>query len=312
MSNKLQELVNLLMKEYFANAPANESLDEAAEESGTKKFASIEEAKNYISSLPEGSDISIDCNDDGSEWYVNEGFTNESCDDKELEECGSVDNVMEETGNELTEALLKVKQLEKDNLSLQEKLSVCNAKEVQLGEELKRYKASTANLSKSAKKAKALDESMKSYTDELDKKDKLIESLKNDASLVNELNDKVQKLEEELNLKSANVSELNETLNRYRSSLKSTRELYLEALVNAYGLDINEVRSKLTESYKNKDIKNVCDSLLQEKRNLSKLPFKLNESGVKLTAKSTKKDARPSFFDDDNTESLLNLINNIR
>ena len=301
-----------LMKIYDILDDQGQVMDETAEESSPKKFASIEEAKNYISSLPEGLEISIDCNDDGSEWYVNEGFTNESCDDKELEECGSVDNVMEETGNELTEALLKVKQLEKDNLSLQEKLSVCNAKEVQLGEELKRYKASTASLSESAKKAKALDESMKSYTDELDKKDKLIESLKNDASLVNELNDKVQKLEEELNLKSANVSELNETLNRYRSSLKSTRELYLEALVNAYGLDINEVRSKLTESYKNKDIKNVCDSLLQEKRNLSKLPFKLNESGVKLTAKSTKKDARPSFFDDDNTESLLNLINNIR
>ena len=301
-----------LMKIYDILDDQGQVMDETAEEPGPKKFASIEEAKEYISSLPEGLEISIDCNDDGSEWYVNEGFTNESCDDKELEECGSVDNVMEETGNELTEALLKVKQLEKDNLSLQEKLSVCNAKEVQLGEELKRYKASTASLSESAKKAKALDESMKSYTEELDKKDKLIESLKNDASLVNELNEKVQKLEEELNLKSANVSELNETLNRYRSSLKSTRELYLEALVNAYGLDINEVRSKLTESYKNKDIKNVCDSLLQEKRNLSKLPFKLNESGVKLTAKSTKKDARPSFFDDDNTESLLNLINNIR
>ncbi len=140
----------------------------------------------------------------------------------------------------------------------------------------------------------------------------MIESLKNDASLVNELNEKVQKLEEELDLKIANVDKLNETLNRYRSSLKSTRELYLEALVNAYGLDIDEVRSRLTESYKNTDIKKVCDSLLQEKRNLSKLPFVLNEN-VKLKAKSTKKEVtRPSFYDDDNTESLLNLINNIK
>lgn len=287
-------------------------ITEAEEESGPKKFASVEEAKEYIASLPQGADISIDCNEDGSEWYVNEGFTNESCDDKELEECGPVDNVMEETGNELTEALLKIKQLEKDNLSLQEKLSVCNAKEVQLGEELKRYKASTASLSESAKKAKALDESMKSYTEELNKKDELIESLKNDASLVNELNEKVQKLEEELNLKIANVDQLNETLNRYRSSLKSTRELYLEALVNAYGLDIDEVRSRLTESYKNTDIKRVCDTLLQEKRNLSKLPFKLNK-GVKLKAKSTKREVtRSNFYDDDNTESLLNLINNIK
>ena len=312
------------IKKIFDLLDSQGQLMNEAKERGVKKFDNAEDAREYIMSLPDDVEPRMDAfeeeNEDGSittwyevyAWEDKDESISENCDDKELEECGPVDNVMVNQTEELTEALLKVKELEKDNLSLQEKLSVCNAKEVQLGEELKKYKASTASLSESAKQAKALTESVKTYTKELNEKDQIIESLKKDASLVEGLNDRVQQLEEELNRKSAEVSKVNETLNRYRSSLKSTRELYLEALSNAYGLDINEVRSRLTESYKNKDIQRVCDDLLEEKRNLSKLPFALTEN-VRVQAKSNKKDVQKgkaySFYDDDNTESLLNLIN---
>lgn len=269
---------------------------------------SAEDLANKLSDIAEmfnSAAQEIDANEDS----INES-TNESCEDKELGECNTGGFTTEQV-EEFKEALRKVKQLEKDNLSLQEKLSVCNAKEVQLGEELQKYKTSTATLSATAKKAKALTESVKDYTSQLDEKDKLIESLKKDNSSMKGLNEKVQKLQEELDSKSAETKSLSETLGRYKSSLQSTRDLYLEALANSYGLDVNEVKSKLTESYKNKDIKRVCDSMLEEKRNLSKLPFRFNES-VQISAKADRKRNAAAYFnDDDNTESLLNIINNM-
>lgn len=283
-----------------------------------KTFKSIDEAKKYIASLSESVNVTVDCNDDGTEFYVKES-TNESCGDKELEECGSVDNVKDYDMGEFKEALQKVKQLEKDNLSLQEKLSVCNAKEVQLGEELKKYKASTASLSESAKKARALQESVASYKKELDEKNKLlesknstIESLNGATKATEELQSRIDKLEEELDVKKSELNESMQKLERYKKSLKDTRELYLEAKANSYGLDPETVKANLNESYKNKDIEKVCESLLEQKRNLSKLPFRLTED-VKISPKASKNEYimgnNYNFFDDDNTDSMLKLIN---
>ena len=72
-----------------------------------------------------------------------------------------VTNESEAVAN-LKEALVRAKELNKDNLSLQEKLSASTAREIQLTEELAKYKKAVASLSKTAKDAKILKESLNS------------------------------------------------------------------------------------------------------------------------------------------------------
>ena len=225
---------------------------------------------------------------------------------------------------ELQEALMKSKELEKDNLSLQEKLSVCNAKEKSLQEQLKKYKTSTASLSDVAKDVKDLKE-------QLEQKDKVIKSsgtriknllenkkeakvkLSEALSNVENLEKKVESLNKSLNESISSNKELtaknDELVKKYRKVLHESKERYITAKAVAYGISENEVKSNLNESYSFKDIDSICEELSERKKNMSKLPFRITED-TRISLK-TKKDPILRGIendDDDVSDTLLTFL----
>ena len=150
----------------------------------------------------------------------------EDCSDKK--EVAEVKEDAGDTGedlmNELQEALTKSAQLEKDNLSLQEQLSVCNAKEVKVEEELNRYKSAIARLSDVSKEIKPLTDESTELNEKTDRLNSKIDSLKGRISLMErkddlsddeiaktlEYHDKLDALYEELDEHLKVIKEFNE------------------------------------------------------------------------------------------------------
>ena len=255
--------------------------------------------------------------------------TNEGCDDKEVkEDAGNAGLV-----DQLQEALTKSAKLEKDNLSLQEKLSVCNAKEVKMEESLAKYKKAVANLSESTKKVNSLEEELDSVKKDLKGKDKLLESknrvinnYKSRLSLTSKTNkdkldesvnkttnleNKVKDLTEQLEEKSKKLDKITSIAKKYQSALKESKDSYIRAKAEACGIDYTELKAQLKESYTIKDIDSICDNLLEQKLSLSKLPFRLNES-TKLSIKSSQESIKPGRTlggDDEISDTLLSFIN---
>ena len=259
-----------------------------------------------------------------------------SVSDKEEEEV--VDDKSDvELVAEFQEALLKIKQLEKDNLSLQEQLSVGNAKEIKLNEELNRYKGAVTELSDTVKKLRPLKEEVSKLNESLAEKDKIISTNNSrisslvearrkaqvELTSVKELNENLQKSNDSLNEKlegstkeleviSKQLDSSKELVEKYRRSYKSLKENYLEAKAQSFGLRKEDVLKKLDESYKVRDIDKVCEELSQYKSNMRKLPFRLTED-TKVTLKTSKneyiKDGIVNLDDDSVTDSLLQLAN---
>lgn len=198
--------------------------------------------------------------------------------------------------NQLQEALLKNGELEKDNLSLQEKLSVCNAKEVKLNEELSRYKKAAASLGESSKNVKNLEEELDKLNEELDYKNKLIESkngrleslikfkrenlskIEKAENKVSDLENQVKELNEKLETSNKKLVNVTNVAKKYQNALKESKERYISAKAEAYGISEDAVKAQLKESYSYRDIDSVCNELSEEKLNMSKLPFRINES----------------------------------
>lgn len=254
----------------------------------------------------------------------------EGCDDKEVNESAGDARLV----NQLQGALTKSAQLEKDNLSLQEQLSVCNAKEVKMEESLSKYKKAMVNLSNSSKENNSLKEELSSVKKELNEskksikeKDKLIESTKIelenvkarkvqkpriDESLktkVKGLEDKVTKLNEQLDASSKKLEKTTSIAKKYKAALIEAKNMYINAKAEACGISVNDIKHKLKESYSFKDIDSVCDELVREKVNLSKLPFRVNEN-TRLGFNTKGDYINGGNFNDDDyvSESLLRML----
>lgn len=262
-------------------------------------------------------------------FNVYESVSEDGCSNKEDQVAeDNAGNAGEDLVKELQEALLKNGELEKDNLSLQEKLSVCNAKENKLNEELSKYKKASAGLSQTSKNVKDLEEKLNKVTKELEYKDKLIESknsrLEKIISSRKELNEKLTESEAKisglehqvvvLKDKSETINEkltkVTDVAKRYQAALKESKERYLDAKCEANGLSKESVRAKLNESYSHKDIDSVCNKLAEQKANMSKLPFHINEN-MKVNFKASDKEyikGASSLPDDEISGYLSNLF----
>ena len=231
-----------------------------------------------------------------------------------------VDNV--ESKDELVagfqEALKKSKSLEKDNLSLQERLSAGNAREVQLEEELARYKKATASLSKTAKESKTLKESLdvkdkeskklsKEYGNALQQvkeaTDK-VESYKNETT---KLTEQVEQLKVKVSDTSKQLGESKELVNKYRKSYASLKESYVEAKASYYGISKKDALQQLGESYKVSDVDKTLKEMSAKKINMSKLPIELNES-VKLSKANLSVRSSVKSVDDTSLGPLKSLL----
>ena len=260
--------------------------------------------------------------------YKMNDTTNESCSDKKVENNEEADNVRDEFVNQLKEALTRGSQLEKDNLSLKEQLSVCNAKELKLKNELAKYKKAVSNLSESVKCHHDLNDAIDEAIKSINSKDKLIESNKKELRvykaklheatstkesnkvIVENLNTNVKSLNEQLTKKEEDLVKLTKVVKKLKSALNESKNAYVSAQATAYGLNESTIRSWLKESFSLKDVDSVCESLLEQKWNMSKLPFRLNENTqIKFKPSTNEYIHAKNYLDDDVvSNNLLNML----
>lgn len=126
---------------------------------------------------------------------------------------------------DLQESLLANQKLEAQVTELQEKLSVCYAKEAKYDEDIAKYKSAIRNLSESANNAKALKSKIDSLTEELNKKDLAIQAEQEKRERIVEkhqlgikrqssLTESISAKSEELRKANAEISSLNEKLEK--------------------------------------------------------------------------------------------------
>jgi len=225
---------------------------------------------------------------------------------------------------EFKEALMNSQRLEKDNLSLQEQLSVCNAKEKSLEEELAKYKKAIISLSDKAKTIKPLQEKLDNALNENLTKDKAIKSnacklqlltrrktrlseqLKESKSKADDLQTQINSLNEELKKNKTQLSNTVNTANRYKKELTEAKKELVSAKATAYGISEKTLTQKLGESYKLKEIDSICEDLRNYKSQVNKLPFRVS-SDTKMSITPAQNITKKGAPDDD-ISSLLQLL----
>ena len=247
----------------------------------------------------------------------------EDCSDKEDSKIKTeVVNNKDGLVKDLQEALAKSAKLEKDNLSLQEQLSVCTAKEIKLREDLKKSRKALANLSETAKKVTVLKEQLEDFGGLLKKKDLLLESTKkelDDKKKLREqfvskeqsnLKEQIKELNVKLSDKDKKLSDNKVITEKLKLALNRTKDSYIKAQAAAFGVNEQEVRAMLKESYTIKDVDSVCEELSEHKFNLGKLPFRLNENTrLNYKASSNEYIRGNNFLDDDViSDNLLRML----
>lgn len=150
---------------------------------------------------------------------------------------------------ELQDSLLAKQELETKVTELQEKLSVCYAKEAKYEEDIAKYKSAIRNLSESANSAKALQGKVENLTEELNKKDLAIKEEqdkvkrmlnKQEASISRQsgLTESISKKNQELNEAKAEFKKLNEQFKSFKSEAEAKQTELNESL--------EEVKKNLT------------------------------------------------------------------
>ena len=253
---------------------------------------------------------------------------------------------------ELQNVLKKKKDLEQHVISLNEKLSVCYAKEESTRVQISKLKAQIKKLTESSNqnialksKVEKLEESLnrkdleiknlnkrittnntarKALSEDLDAKNNDVSKLSNELNKTKELNEKeINALKEEVaNLKkdlqlsrnsySKKLEKSNKLIEQYKKVTNHVINRYIDSQALKLGINPNEIKNKLPESYNVDDIDAICEDLQSYKLNMSKLPFssmQLQEN-MKFQPKSMKQEAilPKGSADDFVDEQLLSLL----
>jgi hypothetical protein len=281
--------------------------------------------------------------DNVEEWYIAEeeireevqtecNTTNE-CADKEaaVEEAEANDDGSDEILEQLQETLKLNSQLKKQVENLQNKLAVSDTEATKVNEELAHYRAATASLSEKARQARSLEKKVTTLNEKLQAQEKehkavaskqLKEAVKQSSRQLREDKVKAEKEIQSLNekLEEAKVnaelkrSEYNKTITKAKSLIKEYKTLandtvnrYIESKATMLGVSANEIKNRLNESYTIDDIDKVCDDLQSYQVNISKLPFAIDKSRVRVTESKREALRSQSPFDDEIDEDLLAL-----
>lgn len=206
---------------------------------------------------------------------LNESLQTSQNEEDNIDEVQADDNDMA-IANELQEALKLNKKLDEKIINLQEKLSACYAKEMELEEAIDNYKIKIAKLSNKSKENKALTEKLSKLEIDLknsknevnDKKSMLHETMQRDAkerkslqesiaskdNKIKELNEKLNKVSKENSQLTDNVNSLNEQLETAHKDNRQIKEKYSNKL---------DQNNKLIERYK-KIAKNAVDKYISK------------------------------------------------
>lgn len=244
----------------------------------------------------------------------------------------------------LQESLKKNKELQDQIKSLQEKLSVCYAKETSLNESLQELKAQKPSV-----KVDSLNEQLSQKQSIMESQEKklnfLSERLKNQLNAQNELKeslrsskDKIKSLNEDLaklrsesdktinSLKedlegvkqdsviktqeyNAKISQSKSLVEHYKKVAQTAVNKYMEARAKTLGVSTLDIKSKLNENYSFNDIDRVCDSLKDFQLKVNSLPFNVEKNQkVRMSITESKEPIQPkNRYNDDVDDQLLSL-----
>lgn len=335
------------LKEEYNNATdeekkvMKETLEKLELDEGIES-ASIETDDQVIKIEIEDKDLSVEPIEMSSEEVSNLPVEGNDIDeleisDKEVEDEpeDAEDFGLEEVVENLQKALRKSYDLEKKVEELQTKLSVSNAKEIKLSEEVEKYKQSTQRLSEKAKSVKTLTEKVsqleKTVQTQNTRITKLKEKLSNSSEESNNLNETIATKDSQIKRLQNQVKSLKESLanssditeqyseklikakglvEKYKKAAQIASDRYIESQAKSYGLTKEQVSARLPESFTLKDVDNICESLSSHNIKVSRLPFDLTKN-VRVTATPSTNESILGVrnTDDEVDESLLRLAN---
>lgn len=165
---------------------------------------------------------------------------------------------------ELQDSLLAQRKLESQITELQEKLSVCYAKEAKYEEDIIKYKNAIRNLSESVSNVKALQGKVEKLTEELNQKDltikqeqdryqKLIEKRRVDINRQSSLTESISAQTSKLREKDNAIRNLNESLRTLKQESEARENSLNESLAEVkknLTIKTNEYNSKLANANK--------------------------------------------------------------
>lgn len=166
---------------------------------------------------------------------------------------------------------------------------------------------------------KPLNESIRKKDNEIKELNESISSYESKMEeLKEQLNVEKDDLNKQLNEMSKKVSKSNQLVEGYRTLANNIVERYIETKATMLGVNKNEIKNKLDESYTLDDIDEICDDLQSYALNISKLPFSLTDKKVKVQVTESKKEPlmRHASFDktvgdDDVDDDLLRVAGNL-
>lgn len=246
-------------------------------------------------------------------------------DDSENEE-SAIDDGESEVMESLKEMIRQKGLLEAELKKLKSEKAVGDTKVGNLKEELSRYKLAFERVSKVAATGKNAEKQVKNLQEQLTQQNQIIKKMKleNNKALTENLDVKakqVNTLKEQLNLKQRVLKETEEKLNaqtnsykqklqestkianHYRTKCNETLQQYVNFRASMIGVKASEITSKLDETFSSRDVDAVCDKILTESVNISKLPINLEKG------KSTRQRVliETNNREDDDLKDLLEL-----
>lgn len=209
-------------------------------------------------------------------------------------------------------------QLQTMKTQLEEKVQECNSQ----GRIIERYKTRLQETLITRKQLESQLDSANNQVKELTGKVRnLNESIRSNTCVnekeLSKMNSKITALTEELQIKDSQyakkIKNSNALIEKYRRTTNDVISRYISAKATILGVTANEIRNRLSENFSLDDVDQVCESLRNYKRNMSKLPFSLNENLMGATKVSMREDTSKNIMinpDDIIDQSLVNLVNN--
>ena len=245
----------------------------------------------------------------------------------------------------LQESIKQNKALQEQVKSLQEKLSVCNAKEAKLVEESLNYKTQLESVEAKDRLIESLNEQLTQKTELVDKQTRklgiLVEKLNKQKVAQESLNESLEssknakELNEQLKKQSAidqkKIANLNENLEElkkdsslikqecqkklqkaqslvehYKQIAVAASDKYIAAKAKMIGVKPADIKNKLNENYSFNDIDKICEDLQQYQLQVGSLPFNLSSGNkVKVSIKESKEPIMPKNRFDDEVDEDL-------
>lgn len=317
------------------------ALNESLNSSSADERKVMEETLQNLGIITENS-VNIDTNND-SEQTIEK--TEEAVDDrsdeiiKSLQEAIKENTKLEEEVKSLQEKLAvsdtKVNELNEElgryksttarlssmSRSLKEKSETVSSLEEELEKKTKLIDNLKSRNLKLIESRKDRVNNTNSLHESIDAKNKEIKDLKENIEkcevTIKELNEQLigEKTitDEKLNEMSKKVSKSNQLVENYKNLANDIVERYIETKATMLGVDKNEIKNKLDESYTLDDIDKICDDLQSYALNISRLPFKFDKK-VKIQVTESKKDSlqghisrEKTFGDDDIDDGLIKM-----